>query len=115
MQMMIPRWVKEYIDHDGCKFERPTKKGKIDDEDEDKRSATDRRSQSPRFANRDKNYLEEINTIIGGPLALSQLRISLVSGSSRGKQVMNLEPKRLKVDNTILFSEKDYEGVQAPY
>ena len=28
---------------------------------------------------------------------------------------MNVEPKRIRVDNTISFSDKDYEGVQMPH
>ena len=28
---------------------------------------------------------------------------------------MNVEPKRMRVNNTISFSDKDYEGVQIPH
>ena len=119
--------MKEYIDrYSICKTERPTRRRRNDDDDDEReergprentrRGTKDERTDQPRGGDRDKNCHGEINTIIGGPAYNRKHEpSSSTSSKGKGKQVMNVEPKRLRVDNTISFSNKDYEGVQTPH
>ena len=67
---------------------------------------------------RDKNCPGIIHTIVGGPPAWSRLNSDLISGSSskdKGKQICYVEAKRLKVDNTITFTDEDFKGIETPH
>ena len=116
--------MKEYIDrYSSCKTERPRRRRRNDDDDDDereedrpcenvRRGGKEERREVPREGDRDKNYHREINTIIDGSAYNRKHEPSSSSSSKgKGKQVMNVEPKRMRVDNTISFLDKDYEGV----
>ena len=66
----------------------------------------------------DKNCPGIIHTIVGGPPARSRSNSDSISSSSskdKGKQICQVEVKRLKVDNTITFTDEDFEGIEMPH
>ena len=116
-------WLKNFIDKDGCKEDRPLRKKRSDDDSDDeemqkerKRPKTVENAQNNR-ADRDKNCPGIIHTIVGGPPTQSRSNSDSISGSSKGKgkMVCHVEPKRLKVDNTITFTDEDFDGIETPH
>ena len=68
-------------------------------------------------ADHDKNCPRIIHTIMGGPPAWSRLNSGLILGSSskgKGKEICQVEHKRLKVDNTTVFTDEDFDGIETP-
>ena len=66
-------------------------------------------------ADKDKNCLGIIRTIVSGPPERSRSNSDSISGSSsknNGKQICQVEAKHLKVDNTITFTDEDFEGIE---
>ena len=64
---------------------------------------------------RDKKCLRIVYTITGGPLASNYYTHSPSASSSKrgkGKEVYHVKRKKLKVDNTITFTDEDFEEVQ---
>ena len=65
-------------------------------------------------ADKDKNCPGNVHIIVGGPSASNYSAHSPSASSSKrckGMEVYQVEQKRLKVDNTITFTDEDFERV----
>ena len=96
------------MDFDRCNLERPAQRKRKDDD----RPTNGTPAQVPSTLGRVCHG--EINTIMGG-LAPSQSRYSSSTGTSKRAQVMNIEAKKPRVNDTISFNKHDFEGVQVPH
>ena len=88
---IIREWLKEFIDRNAsCKEEKPSRKRKHDDDgdevDEDDEKPVQDAGKAQAQADRDKNYLGIVYTIVGGPSASNYFTRSLFASiSSNGK------------------------------
>ena len=115
-------WLKEFVDkHSSCKEEKPQRKRKHNDDEKDEVDNHKTMSDTGKAQvqiDGDKNYPGIVHTIVGGPLAVKYtLSSSSTSSSKRSKdhELYQVEAKRTKVDNTIVFTDEDFIGVQTPH
>ena len=63
---------------------------------------------------RDKNCPGTVHTIVGGPRHASCSPSALSLKREKDQELCHVEKKR-KFDNTIIFTDEDFEGVQTPH